>query len=194
MCSSDLDTLDALRDALRTQLAEGRERAADAIVRDRVLAALVGKVSVDLPESLVADETEHRVAHARENAARSGLTLEQALGLQGFDEARFREDARAHAIRAITQDLALEAVARTEDVEVTPEELGREVASIAASLGRDPKEVATSLDRSGQIVALAGDIIRSKALDILVEHATVTPEDASGSVGIAGESRSEGAS
>ena len=192
--SSEFDTLDALREALRTQLAEGRERAADAIVRDRVLAALVGKVSVDLPESLVADETEHRVAHARENAARSGLTLEQALGLQGFDEARFREDARAHAIRAITQDLALEAVARTEDVEVTPEELGREVASIAASLGRDPKEVATSLDRSGQIVALAGDIIRSKALDILVEHATVTPEDASGSVGIAGESRSEGAS
>jgi hypothetical protein len=54
--------------------------------------------------------------------------------------------------------------------------------------------IATSLDRSGQIVALAGDIIRSKALDILVEHATVTPEDASGSVGIAGESRSEGAS
>ena len=118
----------------------------------------------------------------------------QALELQGFDEARFREDARAHAVRAITQDLALEAVARTEDIEVTPEELGREVASIAASLGRDPKEVATSLDRSGQIVALAGDIIRSKALDILVEHATVTPEDASGSVGIAGESRSEGAS
>ena len=95
---------------------------------------------------------------------------------------------------ALAAVIGPEAVARTEDIEVTPEELGREVASIAASLGRDPKEVATSLDRSGQIVALAGDIIRSKALDILVEHATVTPEDPSGSAGIAGESRSEGAS
>ncbi|MFM8944767.1 MAG: trigger factor [Actinomycetota bacterium] len=192
--SSEFDTLTALREALRGQLVESRDRAADAIVRDRVLAAMVEKVTVDLPESLVADETEHRVAHARENALRAGLTLEQALAAQGFDEARFREDARAHAIRAITQDLALEAVARTEDIEVTPEELGREVASIAASLGRDPKEVATSLDRSGQIVALAGDIIRSKALDILVEHAAVTPEVASGGAAPAGESRSEGAS
>jgi len=32
------------------------------------------------------------------------------------------------------------------------------------------------LDRSGQVVTLAGDIIRSKALDILVERADITEE------------------
>jgi trigger factor len=69
-------------------------------------------------------------------------------------------------------------VARTEDLEVTAEELGREIAKIAAALGRDPKEVAKTLDRSGQVVALAGDIIRSKALDVLVERANVLEEDA----------------
>jgi len=67
----------------------------------------------------------------------------------------------------------LEAVARNEDLQVTPEEIGREIAGLAQALGREPKELAKSLDRSGQVVSLAGDIIRSKALDLLVEHADI---------------------
>jgi len=78
-----------------------------------------------------------------------------------------------YALRAIKADLVLEAVARREDIQVTPEELGREIAGLASALGRDQKDLAKSLDRSGQVVALAGDIIRSKALDLLVEHADI---------------------
>ncbi|MGE5459849.1 MAG: hypothetical protein ACM3WR_04410, partial [Solirubrobacterales bacterium] len=110
-------------------------------------------------------------------AEQLGITLDQLLQLQGIDEPRFRADARAHATRAIVADLALEGVARTEDLQVTAEEIGQEIGRLAQALGREPKEVAKSLDRSGQVVALAGDIIRSKALDVLVEHADVTPED-----------------
>ncbi len=175
--ASEFDTLDELRAALREQLERNKERSADSAVRDRVLDALVGSIDVDLPESLIEDETEHRVLHAKERAQQLGLTLEQLLEMQGMDELRFRGDARAHAIRAIKADLALEAVARREDLQVTPEELGREIDQLAAALGRDAKEVATSLDRSGQVVSLAGDIIRTKALDLLVEHADVTSED-----------------
>jgi trigger factor len=176
--ASEFDTLEELRAALREQLERNKQRAADAAVRDAVLDALVGSVDVDLPESLIDDETEHRVIHAKERAQQLGVTLEQLLEVQGIDELRFRADARAHAIRAIKADLALEAVARHEDLQVTPEELGREIGQLAEALGRDPKEVATSLDRSGQVVSLAGDIIRSKALDVLVEHADITTEDA----------------
>ncbi|MFB3738620.1 MAG: trigger factor [Candidatus Velamenicoccus archaeovorus] len=176
--ASEFDTLDELRQGLREQIAATKERAAQAEIRDRVLQALVDKVDVDLPDTLVDDETEHRVQHARERAERAGMTLEQLLEAQGFDELRFRSDARAHAVRAIRADLALEAVARAEDLEVTAEDLGREIASLAAALGRDPKEVASTLERTGQVVTLAGDIIRSKALDLLVEHAEVEGHDA----------------
>jgi trigger factor len=71
-------------------------------------------------------------------------------------------------------DLALEAVAREEEIGVTEEDLGREVAALAQATGRDVKEVAKLLERSGQVTSLAGDIIRSKALDLLVEAANVT--------------------
>ena len=174
--ASEFDTLEELRASLLEQLTANRERNADAAVRDGVLQALVERTEVDLPETLIEEETEHRVAHARERAEQLGMTLDQLLETQGFDEARVREDARAHATRAITADLVLESVARAEGLEVTSEELGREIAGLAQALGRDVKEVAKSLDRSGQVVALAGDIIRSKALDVLVEHADIRPE------------------
>jgi trigger factor len=171
--ASEFDTLEELRGSLREQLLRNRERTIDAEVRDRVLETLVASVDVDLPDPLVDEEVEHRLLHARERAEQAGTTLEELLASQGFDELRFRADARAHAIRAIKADLVLEAVARAEGIEVTPEEIGREIAGLAAALGRDPKDLARSLDRSGQVLSLAGDIIRSKALDILVEHADI---------------------
>jgi FKBP-type peptidyl-prolyl cis-trans isomerase (trigger factor) len=79
-------------------------------------------------------------------------------------------------VRAITADLILEAVARAEDLEVTADEIGAEINAIAQAYQRDAKELAKQLDRSGQIVTLASDIIRTKALDLLVEHADIQTE------------------
>jgi trigger factor len=174
--ASEFDTLDELRASLRESLATGKEREADGIVRDRAIQAMIDRIDVDLPETLVDEETEHRVHSARDRAERAGMTLEQLLEMQGWSEARLRSDARDHAVRAIKADLILEGVARKEDLEVTAEELGQEIGRLAARLGRDPKEIATTLERTDQVVALAGDIIRSKALDLLVEHADITSE------------------
>ena len=177
--ASEFDTMDELRTDLREKLGELKEREVKAVLRDRVLDALIERVDVDIPESLVQEETDHRVNHARERAQRAGSSLEEALEAQGWDEARLREDAREHALRAIKGDLVLEAVARGEQFEVTAEEIGAEVGALASAYGREPKDLAKQLDRSGQIVTLAGDIIRSKALDLLVEHADIETESGS---------------
>jgi trigger factor len=174
--ASEFDTLDELRDSLRESLRSGKEREADGVVRDRVLQAMLDRIEVELPETLIDEETEHRVHSARDRAERAGVPLEQLLAAQGWDEDRLRADAREHALRAIEADLALESVARREGLEVTAEELGAEIGRLASTLDRDPKDVAATLERTGQIVALAGDIIRSKALDLLVERADVTSE------------------
>ena len=75
-------------------------------------------------------------------------------------------------------DLVLEAVARQEGIQVTAEDLDREIRALAEATGRDPKEVRRILERSRQVTSLAGDIIRSKALDLLVESAEVMREGA----------------
>jgi trigger factor len=175
--ASEFDTLAELREDLRTRLAELKEREANAAVRDSILEAMIDRVQVDLPESLIEEETEHRIAHAREQAERMGTNLEEMLKIQGWDEARLQEDSRMHAIRAITSDLVLEGIARSASLEVTAEELGAEIAILAQAYGREPKAVAKQLERSGQVVTLAGDIIRGKALDLLVERADIKTEE-----------------
>jgi trigger factor len=174
--ASEFDTIRQLRDDLRERLTQVKEREADAALRDLVLQAMIDKVDVDLPESLVNEETDHRIRHAREQAERMGLGLEKMLELQGWDEARLREDSREHAIRAIKSDLVLEGVARNASLEVTAEEIGAEIAVLAQAYDREPKAVAKDLERSGQVVTLAGDIIRTKALDLLVERADIDTE------------------
>ncbi len=174
--ASEFDTLAELRDDLRSKVHEMKEREAIGVLRDRALDALLARTQVELPESLVIHETEHRVTEATSRAERSGLTLAQVLETQGWDQDRFRSDAREHAVRAITADLILEAVARAEDLEVTADEIGAEINAIARAYQRDAKELAKQLDASGQIVTLASDIIRTKALDLLVEHADIQTE------------------
>ena len=175
--ASEFDTIAELRADIRTQLGGMKEREAQAELRERVLAALVDRIEVELPDRLVDHEVEHRVEQAKERAERIGMTLEQVLEAQGWDELRLRSDARAHAVRALEGDLILEAVARQEGITITSEELSQRVLELAQAVGRDPKEVARQLEKSGAVTQLAGDIIRTKALDLLVEEAEVVGVD-----------------
>ena len=178
--ASEFDTIAELREDIRNKLRALKETESRAVVRDMVLARVLDSVDVDLPERLVDEETARRVANAEERATRAGITLQDALAAQGWDELRFRSDARSHAVRALKGELVLEAVARKEALEVTEENLEREIRSFAEASGRDVREVRRILERSGQVRSLAGDIIRTKALDLLVEAADVASEETSG--------------
>jgi len=171
--ASEFDSLEELRADVREKLGRLKEGAVQAALRDRALEALIEKVDVELPERLVDAETESRVQSARERAERQGISLDQVLEASGVDELEFRSDARAHALRAIKADLALEAVARAEGIRVSDEDIDAAVREIATQLGRDQKDVRQSLERAGQITSLAGDIIRDRALNLVVESAEV---------------------
>jgi trigger factor len=176
--ASEFDTLEELREDVRSKLRALKESESHAIVRDLLLNKVIGEIEAELPERMVDEETDRRVESANERAERAGTTLEAVLESQGWDELRFRSDARAHAVRGLKADLVLEAVARQEGIQATAEDLDREIRALAEATGRDPKEVRRILERSRQVTSLAGDIIRSKALDLLVESAEVMREGA----------------
>ncbi|HXF58078.1 MAG TPA: trigger factor [Actinomycetota bacterium] len=179
--ASEFDTLEELREDVRRRLRALKEAEARSVLRSRVLRKLAELVQdVEVPERLVDEETKRRVQAARERAERAGVRLEDALAEEGLDELRFRVDARNHALRAIRANLALEAVARREGIQVTREDLEREIRALARDTGRDPKEVRRILERTGQVSSLAGDIMRSKALELLVEAAEVVQEGEAG--------------
>ena len=175
--SSEFDSLAALRADMKVRLGALKEAQADAAVRDATLQALSRKVEdLELPDRLIDQETESRVGAVKERAERQGSSLEAVLQAGGVDELEFRADARAHALRAIRADLALEGVARAEEIRVTDEDLDKVIEAIAKDVGRSAKDVRKQLESSGQMTSVAGDIIRDRALDLVVEHAEVVSE------------------
>jgi trigger factor len=76
----------------------------------------------------------------------------------------------------VRADLALRAVVAREHIEATDDELDREVERLAERLEQQPAKVRRDLERRGVLEAIRSDIARGKALQFLVDHATVVDE------------------
>jgi trigger factor len=169
----EFDTLDALKDELRGRLAEMKRVTVGEEIRSRALQTLVDAADLDPPESLVEQEFQHRLEHFQQDLAGAGLTMAEYEAQVDATELEIRRDLRAGARRSVTAELLLEQIARDQDLGVTEEDFGREVARAAARAGRDPKEVAQELVDGGRLSAVAADIMRRKALDYVVEKVNV---------------------
>ena len=172
--AGEFDSLDDLKEDLRVRLASVKERMSEEELRTRALEALVDASDLDPPEKLVESEFEHRVQHLEQDLQRAGLTLDAYGAQMQLTELEIRRDVRDQASRSVKAELLLEEVARTQGVDVTEEELGREIALAAAQAQRDPKEVAQNLVDSGRVGAVAADVMRRKALDYVVRSINVT--------------------
>lgn len=170
----EFETLDDLRADLKTRLADVKAGIAREETRTAALNALVDTSDLEAPEKLIEGEFEHRLEHFTADLQRAGLSLDDYGREAQLTELEIRRDIRAQAARSVKAELLLEEIARREAIDVTEDELGREIAVLAAQAQADPKEVARNLAETGRVRALAVDIMRRKALDYLVEHVTVT--------------------
>jgi len=169
----EFDTLDALKDELRGRLAEMKRVTVGEEIRSQALQALVDAADLDPPETLVEQEFQHRLEHFQQDLAGAGLTMSDYETQVDATELEIRRDLRAGALKSVTAELLLEQIARDQELGVTEEDFGREVARAAARMGRDPKEVAQELVDGGRLSAVAADIMRRKALDYVVEKVNV---------------------
>lgn len=170
----EFDSVDDLKEDVRARLATVKEQMSEEELRARTLTALVDASDLEPPEKLVESEFEHRLQHLEQDLQRAGLTLD-AYGAQvQLTELEIRRDLREQAARSVKAELLLEEIARMQEINVTEEELGREISLAAAQAQRDPKEVAQNLVDSGRVGAVAADIMRRKALDYVVRSVNVT--------------------
>jgi trigger factor len=179
--ASEFDTLDELRADLRRRLEEAAEGQIASELETRVLQAYLDQVEVPLPESMVHDELHYRANRFAQQLGMMGATLDQYLEAIEQTSDDVEADLRAQSERAVKAQLVLEAVADAEDMEATDEEVEAEIQRQAQRVGRDPEEVRRAL-AEGRAGVISGDILRSKALAFMVEHAEQhdpAPDDAS---------------
>jgi trigger factor len=169
----EFDSLDELREDLRARLQEMKLGMVEDELRSLALQALVDAAELDPPNKLVEGELNHRLEHVEGDLKQAGMSLADYAERSGSTELEIRSDMRTQAAHSVKAELLLEEIARTNAIEVTQEDIGLEIAYAAARAQQDPKEVAEQLISSGRLGAVAGDIMRRKALDVVVEQIDV---------------------
>ena len=157
----DFETLDALKDAIRTDLAQDAERSADGQVRSALINELAAANSVPAPNSLV-----HRWLHAY--AHQFGIPHEPHEAMEKF-EAQFMSIAEAQ----VRRELILDAVVEKEKLQATEAEIDERVAALAAARGVSPGEVYGQLQKAGRLAELERSITEEKAFTWLLTQSTV---------------------
>ena len=77
---------------------------------------------------------------------------------------------------SIRNRLVLDAVISAEEIQVTGDDLSNALSSMAAR-AEDPVAFLTAFQQSGQELALASDILRNRALDVILSNANPVDED-----------------
>ncbi|MDP9022391.1 MAG: trigger factor [Actinomycetota bacterium] len=171
--ASEFDTLADLEDDVRRSLRQRRYANASQELRGRVLEAYLALVDVPLPEAMVRAEVEGRLEQLQRQADQYGVELEQLLEMYGTDLDDHRDQLEDQAAQAVKAQLVLEALAEQEGLTVDSDDLETELMRHASRHRIEPSQLAQLLQEQGTIGALVGDVIRRKALDLLVDAARI---------------------
>ena len=178
--ASEFDTADELTADVRERLGRGKRLEQAAAARDAVLEALLEKVSIPLPETMVTDELNARRENVEQQLVYAGLTMEKYLEDEGQTTEEFEADLDRRVRDAIAAQFILDAVAKKEELGVDQQDLSSHLVRRAQQSGQDPQEFANHMFEHNHIPELVQEILRGKALAAIVETATV--KDASGNV------------
>jgi trigger factor len=137
-----LDDSLAVKDAHGTTLEELRQHYRETLTRaaaqhDRekyesdVLTALREHVRVDVPEAMIDREVQRQIDDLDFRISAIGVPLDKYLEMSGQSMEKLRGDRREPAVQRVRLDLALEALADAEGLEVDETQVDREVRRIA---------------------------------------------------------------
>jgi trigger factor len=174
--ASEFDTLGELRAGTRSQLETVKRMQQAGQARDRALDALLARIDMPLPESMVANEVEMRGHSLDEQLERAGATRDAYLEASGVTAEQLAADMDAAAKRSVKAGFVLDQVAVQEELGVEQAELNNFVIEQAYRMGVQPDRLAKELADRGQIASAVAEVLRAKALALIAERAAVTDE------------------
>ena len=175
--ASEFDTVSQLRDDLRRRLETVQRLQARMAARDKVLEAVADLVPIPAPEALVDSETRRRIDDLAHRLSHQNASLEDYLQAIDQEPQAFIDSVREGSARAVLADLGLRAVVTQEEISVTEAEIEAEVERLAEQLEQKVEKVRRDLERRGVLETVRSDLARGKALEFLIDHATVVDEE-----------------
>ena len=175
------DTLDELKEDVRTRLRQAHEDAIEREYREAAVDAVAAEARIDVPHDLVHAKA-HEMWHVTSRRLQAqGLDPSQYLQITNKTEEELVTESEPDAERALRREAALAAVVDAEDIEVSDDEMLEALRQASAQPGeKEPSEKALrrSLEKAkkrGTDEALREDIAMRKAVDLIVERAKPIP-------------------
>lgn len=165
-------TLDEIKDMVRENLKQSKERANDESKADQISEKIADQLTFSLPADLVEKENENTVQRKVYAAIQSG----------NYDVAKdmdkLREEAKAETERNLRVYFALQEIAAKEHIDATSDEVLNAVANMAQQAGeKNLRAYVRKMYRENRMTGVRLSIITSKVLDLLARNAKVTVSD-----------------
>lgn len=167
---SEFDSLLALKTDLGAKLTDRRKAAADRAFEDEVMGQLSEALTVELPDAMVDYRAEQVLEDYAERFKHQGIEFGQYLKMTGQSVDDIKLQAKAAATAQIRSELALDAIAVTEEMKISAEEIDAEYEKLAEQYEmtvEDVKNVAAVED-----VTLT--LTRRKAMQLVKDEAVIT--------------------
>ena len=158
--ASEFDTLDELREDLKTSAASKKTFAQVDQAREQIVPKLLEAVEIAVPEQLIDEE----VARHLESEGK------------GADDPHAVE-VRAEAEKSFRQQLLFDEIIKAENIQVEQDELTQFLIQSAQQYGMPPQEFVNILQQNNQFMGMVGEVARSKAMLYVLDKAEVVDAD-----------------
>ena len=173
--SFGFETVEELREAVKEEIEEDKERSLPNLKQDRVVEELGKRVTVEeLPEAYENQVFQELANEFLTSLQRQGMSLDMYLGAREIDTEAFLADLHEQAAERARQGLALDALAKAKGFLATMEDVRNEFVKAGVE---DVEASIEEFRNDGRLSALRESIRRSKAVEWLAENASVTEVD-----------------
>ena len=168
---SEFETLDELKNSLKEKLAERRAEQSKREYENAILEQLVNNMTVELPQAMIDYRADQMIQDYASRIQGSGMDFSEYLQMMGMTPDALRTDAKETAANQIKSELALEAVAAAEKMELTQEEIDAEIARLAEQYKMEAEQIKSAVAETD----LRSDLLIQKARDFVLANAKVGP-------------------
>lgn len=164
---SEFDTLDEYKNSIKATIKENKEKELKTAKENEVVDKIIEAASMDIPEAMIAAQVNQMAEDFAQRMKYQGLSLEQYFQFTGMDARKFMDSLKPQAVKRIQSRLVLEAVAKAEKIEVTEEELEKELTDMAAMYQMEADKLKELIGEKEK-EQIKADIAVQKAVDFVV--------------------------
>ncbi len=172
---SEFDTVEDYKADIKQSLEDKKKAAARRKKEDEAVKALVEDSRMEIPQPMIDTEADQLIQGYDSRMRSQGLDLKQYLQYTGMTAEKLKDDMKEQAKLNIESRLVLEAVADAEKIEVSDEEIEKEIQEMADNYGM-PLDSMKSLITDNERKSISTDLKIKKAVDLIIDSSV---EDAS---------------